>query len=292
MGTRSHLLLRGPKPHILPYPQRLLLHHYLAPFIWDTQVSAHAASNTFLTSCKARPRELALTLANDLWKRRCNSPLPHRLGDILGCGLAEFRRNNEPDKGKNRLYRILVSETAYLIWKMRNERRIRDEDSPGREASEREISGRWTPHRGPGPDKQCEIRQESLVRETGQEHMERMPQQQRGAPNRLVQTQGGFSGYLLLASPKAQRVRPCRARRRTSPTHAGLGKCIRAFPPGDILYISGVKPPAQTVFVTTPKKIIALSRALPLVGLSPSLRNQGQASNSGGSALQTGGSIS
>ena len=45
--TRSHLLLEGSKPHILPYPQRLLLHYYLAPFIWDGQVSAHAASNTF-----------------------------------------------------------------------------------------------------------------------------------------------------------------------------------------------------------------------------------------------------
>ena len=56
--------------------------------------------------------------------------------------MAEFRRNSKPDQGDNRLYRILVSETAHLIWKMGHERRIRDEDSPGREASERELSGR------------------------------------------------------------------------------------------------------------------------------------------------------
>ena len=83
-------------------------------------------------------------LANGLWRRRSNTPLPHRLGDILGCGLAEFKTNDKIDKGKNRLYRILVSETAYLIWKMRNERRIRDGDTPGHEQQEREIRNRWT----------------------------------------------------------------------------------------------------------------------------------------------------
>ena len=36
--------VKAPYP---PIPQRLLLHYYLAPFIWDGQVSAHAASNTF-----------------------------------------------------------------------------------------------------------------------------------------------------------------------------------------------------------------------------------------------------
>ena len=97
-----------------------------------------------LTTCKARARETLWSLADNLWKRRSGSPLPHRLGDILGCGLAEFSTGGKPDKGKNRFYRILVSETAYLIWKLRNERRIRDEDAPEREASEIEIRNRWS----------------------------------------------------------------------------------------------------------------------------------------------------
>jgi len=70
-------------------------------------------------------------------------PLPTELGDILGCGLAGFTRNGKPDKGKNRLFRIIVSETAYLNRKLRNERRIRDNDGPDA-ISEREITNRWT----------------------------------------------------------------------------------------------------------------------------------------------------
>ena len=97
-----------------------------------------------LTTCKAKARGIMWSMANELWERRSNSPLPRRLGDILGCGLAKFKTRDKPDKGKNRLYRILISETAYLIWKSRNERRIRDEDDPEREASEREIRNRWT----------------------------------------------------------------------------------------------------------------------------------------------------
>ena len=94
--------------------------------------------------CKARARTTLWALANDLWKRRSGTLLPHRLGDILGCSLAEYKLNDKPDKGKNRLYRILVSETAYLIWKMRNERRIRDEDRPEHESQEHEACNRWT----------------------------------------------------------------------------------------------------------------------------------------------------
>ena len=57
-----------------------------------------------LTACKARAREVIWDLANNLWRKRSNTPLPHRLGDILGCGLAEFKTNDRVDKGKNRLY--------------------------------------------------------------------------------------------------------------------------------------------------------------------------------------------
>ena len=39
------------------------------------------------------------------------------LGDILGCGLANFQRKGKPDTGKNRLYCIIMSETVFLIWK-------------------------------------------------------------------------------------------------------------------------------------------------------------------------------
>lgn len=101
-----------------------------------------------LTTCKAKPRELAWKLANDLWSNKHNDALPTRLGDIMGCGLAKFMTNGKPDKGKNRLYRIIVSKTAYLIWKLRNERRIRDGDDTNNKAPNSEVRNiiynRWT----------------------------------------------------------------------------------------------------------------------------------------------------
>jgi len=97
-----------------------------------------------LTTCKANARETAWKLANETWRKRHPSEIPVRLGDILGCGMATFKTNGKPDKGKNRLYRILVSETAYLIWRMRNERRIQDGDEPNKDHQVNEIANRWS----------------------------------------------------------------------------------------------------------------------------------------------------
>lgn len=80
-----------------------------------------------LTKCKAGTRKEAWRLANDMWAKRHPAKLPDTLGGIMGCGLASFTSNDKPDRGKNILYRILMSETAYLVWKLRNERRILDE---------------------------------------------------------------------------------------------------------------------------------------------------------------------
>ena len=95
-----------------------------------------------LTKCRAGTCKEAWRLANEMWAKRHQSELPNTLGGMLGCGLASFTDEDRPDKGKNRLYRILVSETAYLIWKLRNERRIRDEEGPVQKDTE--VSTRWT----------------------------------------------------------------------------------------------------------------------------------------------------
>ena len=70
----------------------------------------------------------------------CLNPID---GDILGCGLAHFTKGSKPDRRKNRLYRILVSEAAYLVWKTKNERRIESEDSTGREITDSGVYNRW-----------------------------------------------------------------------------------------------------------------------------------------------------
>jgi ribonuclease HI len=97
--------------------------------------------NHILLECRAGPRATAWKTANEVWKKRSQTELPTTLGDILGCGLATFETEGKQDKGKGRLYRILVSETAYLIWKLRNERTIRDENGPPQ--SPNEVHNKW-----------------------------------------------------------------------------------------------------------------------------------------------------
>jgi hypothetical protein len=62
-------------------------------------------------------------LANELWKKRSPTPIPDNYGALLGCCLSNFKKaNGKPDQGLNRLFRIIVSESMYLIWLIRCER--------------------------------------------------------------------------------------------------------------------------------------------------------------------------
>ncbi|KAJ7309941.1 hypothetical protein DFH08DRAFT_719139, partial [Mycena albidolilacea] len=47
------------------------------------------------------------------------------------------------DRGADRLYRILISETAYQIWKLRCIRVIKRGSDPSRYFSEAEIHNKW-----------------------------------------------------------------------------------------------------------------------------------------------------
>jgi hypothetical protein len=55
-------------------------------------------------------------------------------GEIIACGAIK-----KGDAGTSRLYRILLSKSAYLIWKLRNERVIGEKVG----ASPQEITNRW-----------------------------------------------------------------------------------------------------------------------------------------------------
>ncbi|KAF8209808.1 hypothetical protein K438DRAFT_1468478, partial [Mycena galopus ATCC 62051] len=63
------------------------------------------------------------------------------LESILGCGLMRFKDEvGKLKKGSRRLFRILISESAYTIWKLRNERVISRAGAP---LTEMEDLNKW-----------------------------------------------------------------------------------------------------------------------------------------------------
>ncbi|KAJ7615152.1 hypothetical protein DFH06DRAFT_919230, partial [Mycena polygramma] len=94
-----------------------------------------------LVQCDAAGQDAVWKLVSDLWKRRTGARLNKPLvGEIMACGL--IKKGNSPgktDAGTTRLYRIVISESAHLIWRLRNERVINGKDPP----SETEIQNRW-----------------------------------------------------------------------------------------------------------------------------------------------------
>ena len=97
-----------------------------------------------ITECSAPGREQIWSLANELWNKRSNTTIPTNYGALLGCCLSSYRKNNDkPDKGLNRLFRIIVSESMYMIWKIRCERTIAWSDDPDKTHSPYEIHNKW-----------------------------------------------------------------------------------------------------------------------------------------------------
>lgn len=74
-----------------------------------------------LTDCPIPGRTIIWNLAQNLWLKKHDTwPEIRNIGSILKCGLADFKTHEgKPDPGANRLYRIIISESAFLIWKLR-----------------------------------------------------------------------------------------------------------------------------------------------------------------------------
>ena len=97
-----------------------------------------------LTECESTERRVTWAQANALWRRRYNGDLPTTGGAVLGGGLASFKKSDgKPDAARNRLYRILITEAAHLIWVLRCERRITGSDSPECHHAEEAVKNRW-----------------------------------------------------------------------------------------------------------------------------------------------------
>ncbi|CAK5281680.1 unnamed protein product [Mycena citricolor] len=87
-----------------------------------------------LFECEAQGQKTVWELANELWMMKTSTPLNVSIADLMACGTVS--KGNE---GTSRLFRILVSESAHLIWRIRCERVIQEKD----EATIPEIRNRW-----------------------------------------------------------------------------------------------------------------------------------------------------
>jgi len=109
-----------------------------------THCDVEESMEHILTECNAPGREQIWTLANELWNKRSTNRIPTSFGAILGCCLSNYKKQNgKPDKGLNRLFRIIVSESMYMIWKIRCERTIAWNNDPTKTHSTHEIHNKW-----------------------------------------------------------------------------------------------------------------------------------------------------
>ncbi|KAH9839066.1 uncharacterized protein C8Q71DRAFT_703988 [Rhodofomes roseus] len=98
-----------------------------------------------LTECTAPGRREVWMLTKNLWKRtRLKWTQPH-IEDILAIGLGRYalRKGKKRRESRKRLWRIIVSEAAYLIWKLRCERVIGHEDDDRWTHTTRQIIQKW-----------------------------------------------------------------------------------------------------------------------------------------------------
>ncbi|KAJ7020027.1 hypothetical protein C8F04DRAFT_946324, partial [Mycena alexandri] len=88
-----------------------------------------------LTKCDAPGQEQIWEMASELWKLKTGDELPRpTTGQIMACATTKKK-----DAGTTRLFRILISESAHLVWRLRNERVIKEKPP----ASLDEIHNRW-----------------------------------------------------------------------------------------------------------------------------------------------------
>jgi len=94
-----------------------------------------------LTKCSTPGQAEIWELAERLWKLRYPEWEKPDVGSIISCALAEYKDEEGTAKpGKSRLYRILVSESAHMVWKLRCERIIQNEDQA---MPKEQVHNRW-----------------------------------------------------------------------------------------------------------------------------------------------------
>ncbi|KAJ7679447.1 ribonuclease H-like protein [Mycena polygramma] len=95
-----------------------------------------------LTQCDENGQKTIWELADKLWQLKTGAAMsPPLIGEIMACGLTKKGdRPGKTDAGTTRLWRILISESAHLIWRLRNERVINGKDA----STITKIRNRWS----------------------------------------------------------------------------------------------------------------------------------------------------
>jgi hypothetical protein len=84
-------------------------------------------------------------LVKQLWlKKHKDWPGIKSIGSVIGCSLMQFTTSKGcRDPGANRLYRIIISESAHLIWKLRCNRVVGTNNTPEQWPTQQEIKNKW-----------------------------------------------------------------------------------------------------------------------------------------------------
>lgn len=98
-----------------------------------------------ILECEGSPAAQTLWgMARELWLQREKTWPEVSFGTVMACNLAKFKNNKgEKNVGRKRLFIILVTETAHLIWKIRCERAIQRQNDPERFHSQEEVINKW-----------------------------------------------------------------------------------------------------------------------------------------------------
>ena len=104
-----------------------------------------------LTTCDHPARTIIWAKAAELWPHAEDTWPRISFGTIIGCNMltvdtlqerrdeaGQTQRTKQRDPGATRLLKILISESAHLIWTLRCDRTIR-----GKEHTDREIEATW-----------------------------------------------------------------------------------------------------------------------------------------------------
>ena len=115
----------------------------------------------------------------------------------------------------------------------RKEDKGRRGTGPARVRDEQQVDARHQQETDDRQDahEQDKIQEKSPQRQTGQKHMEGLSEQRRRPTGQLAHYEGGFSGYLVDAPPRARRIRPRPNHREESRTSAATQPVRNVIPP-------------------------------------------------------------